>query len=46
MRILVLLIMIVTLSGCTAMLVSGSADSGKRDNCSESEKEAQKSGCE
>ncbi|MDH3407891.1 MAG: hypothetical protein OEN51_00810 [Gammaproteobacteria bacterium] len=46
MRLLVLLVMIVTLSGCTAMLVGGAADSGGQDNCSESEKEAQKRGCE
>lgn len=46
MRLLVLLVMIVALSGCTAMLVGGSADSGGADNCSESEKEATKRGCE
>jgi len=46
MRLLAMLVMIVTLSGCTAMLVGGSADSGGQENCSESDKEAQKRGCE
>jgi len=42
---LVLLVLMVSLSGCTAMLVSGSADSGKQAECSESDKEAEKRGC-
>jgi hypothetical protein len=45
MRILGLLVMMIALSGCTAMLVSGSAESGKQTDCTESEKEAEKSGC-
>ena len=45
MRILGLLVMMFALSGCTAMLVSGSAESGKQIDCTESEKEAEKSGC-
>jgi len=45
MRILALLVLIITLSGCTAMLVSGSAEGKKSDECSEREKEAEKSGC-
>jgi hypothetical protein len=45
MRILILLAMMFALSGCTAMLVGGEAESGKQDECSESEKEAEKGGC-
>jgi hypothetical protein len=45
MRILALLVLIITLSGCTAMLVGGSAEGNKSDECSEREKEAEKSGC-
>jgi len=45
MRILIVLVMMFAFSGCTAMLVSGSAESGKQDECSESEKEAENSGC-
>jgi uncharacterized protein YceK len=45
MRILVLLAMMSALSGCTAMMVGGSAESGKPAECSESEKEAEKRGC-
>ncbi len=45
MRILVALVMIITLSGCTAMLVGASADGGSSSECSKSEKEAEKSGC-
>jgi uncharacterized protein YceK len=46
MRLLAMFLMIVTLSGCSAMLVGGSADSGGQVNCSESDKEAKKRGCE
>jgi len=45
MRILIVLVMMFAFSGCTAMLVSGSAESGTQDECSESEKEAEKGGC-
>jgi len=45
MRILIVVVMMFAFSGCTAMLVSGSAESGKQDECSESEKEAEKGGC-
>jgi len=39
------LVMVFALSGCTAMLVSGSAESEKPSDCTESEKEAEKRGC-
>ena len=45
MRILVLLVMMLAFSGCTAMLVGGSAESEQQSECTESEKEAEKSGC-
>ncbi len=45
MRIITLLVMMFALSGCTAMLVGGGAESGKQDECTESEREAEKSGC-
>ena len=45
MRIIVILVMMFALSGCTAMLVSGSAESEKPSDCTESEKEAEKRGC-
>jgi len=45
MRILVLLIIAYTLSGCSAMLLSGSAENQKADDCTESDKEAHKRGC-
>ena len=45
MRILVLLVMILAFSGCTAMLVSGGAESQEQSECTEREKEAEKSGC-
>ncbi len=45
MRLIVILVMMFALSGCTAMLVSGSAESEKPSDCSESEKEAEKRGC-
>jgi len=45
MRILILLVMMLSFSGCTAMLVSGSAESDKHDECTDSEKEAEKRGC-
>ena len=46
MRLLVLTLMIMTLSGCTAMLVGGGAETGTQNECSESDKEAKKRGCE
>lgn len=45
MRIITLLVMMFALSGCTALLVSGGAESSTQDECSESDKEAEKSGC-
>jgi len=45
MRIITLLVIIFALSGCTAMLVSGGAESSKQDECAESQNEAEKSGC-
>jgi hypothetical protein len=45
MRIAILLVMMVALSGCTAMLVSGGADKSTQDECTESQKGANKSGC-
>jgi hypothetical protein len=45
MRIITLLVLMFALSGCTAMLVSGGAESSKQDECTESEREAEKSGC-
>jgi hypothetical protein len=45
MRIIKLLVLMIALSGCTAMLVSGGAESSKQDECTESQKEANKSGC-
>jgi len=32
-------------SGCSAMLVGGGAESEQKSECTESEKEAKKSGC-
>jgi len=45
MRIMVILMMLFALSGCTALLVSGEADSGEQSECTQSDKEAEKSGC-
>jgi uncharacterized protein YceK len=45
MRLLALLVMIFALSGCSAMLIGGSAESEKRSDCTEQEKEAGKRGC-
>jgi hypothetical protein len=45
MRLIVILVMMFAFSGCTAMLVSGSAESEKPSDCTESEKEAKKRGC-
>jgi len=45
MRLIIVLVMMFTLSACSAMLVSGSAESEKRDDCTESEREAEKRGC-
>jgi len=38
MRILGLLVTLLLLSGCSAMLVGGSATAGKADECQESER--------
>jgi hypothetical protein len=45
MRIVTLLLLMFALSGCTAMLVSGGAEGSKQDECTENQKEAEKSGC-
>jgi hypothetical protein len=45
MRLTVIVITALLLSSCSAMLLSGSADTEKRGDCTESEKEAQKNGC-
>jgi uncharacterized protein YceK len=45
MRIIVLLVAASMLSGCSAMLLSGSAESERRSDCTETEKEAEKRGC-
>jgi uncharacterized protein YceK len=45
MRLIVLLVIAFMLSGCSAMLVGGSAESEKRSDCTESEKEAEERGC-
>jgi len=37
--------MLMAISGCTALLVSGSADSDKQQECTKSEIEAEKRGC-
>jgi len=44
-QLIVAVVMLFSLSACSAMLVSGSAESEKRDNCTESEREAEKRGC-
>lgn len=45
MRFIVLLVTALLLTGCSAMLLSGSAETEKRSDCTESEREAEKSGC-
>ena len=45
MRFIVLLVIATMLSGCSAMLLSGSAESERRSDCTETEKEANKRGC-
>lgn len=45
MRILVSLVMIMLLSGCTAMLVSGSATTDRTNECEESDKKEQGREC-
>ena len=45
MRLTILLIMTIALSGCSAMLMSGSSDYEKPSDCTESEKEAKERGC-
>jgi len=45
MRLPVLILIMLAISGCTAMLVSGGAESGKKQECTKSEIEAEKRGC-
>ena len=45
MRLTVLVILVLGLSGCSAMLMSGSAEHERPSDCTESEKEANKRGC-
>ncbi len=45
MRLIVILILFLGLSGCSAMLMSGSAEHERPNDCTESEKEANKRGC-
>ena len=45
MRLIVIFITAFLLSGCSALLVSGSAESEKRSDCTEEEREANKRGC-
>ena len=45
MRLAVLILIFLALSGCTAMLVGGGAESQKTQECTKSEIEAQKRGC-
>jgi hypothetical protein len=45
MRIAVLIVLMFTLSACTAMLVGGSAASEQQNDCTETEQEAEKRGC-
>jgi len=45
MRILTLILVLFAVSGCTSMLVGGGAESSKQQECTQSEKEANKSGC-
>lgn len=45
MRMIFLIVIAFVLSGCSAMLVSGSAESDKRGDCTEQEREAEKRGC-
>ncbi len=45
MRIIVLLVTALLLTGCSAMLLGGSAETDKRSDCTESEREAEKRGC-
>ena len=45
MRKIVLLVTVLLLTGCSAMLLSGSAETEKRSDCTESEREDGKRGC-
>ena len=45
MRLIVIFIIGSLLAGCSALLVSGSAESEKRSDCTEEEREAEKRGC-
>ena len=45
MRLIVLIVMLTALSGCSAMLMSGSAEHERPSDCTESEKEANERGC-
>ena len=45
MRSIVIVMLLFALSGCSAMLLSGSAEHDKPSDCTESEKEANERGC-
>jgi uncharacterized protein YceK len=45
MRLIVLLVTAFLMSGCSAMLMGGSAESEKRSDCTKEEREAEKRGC-
>ena len=45
MRLPILLLVLMAISGCTAMLVGGGAESEKQQECTKSEIEAEKRGC-
>jgi len=45
MRLPLLILMLLAISGCTAMLVGGGAESDKQQECTKSEIEAGKRGC-
>lgn len=45
MRLLVLLVMTTVLSGCSAMLLSGSADSNSQNECEQNDKKEQGREC-
>jgi uncharacterized protein YceK len=45
MRLIVIFVVAFLMSGCSAMLMSGSAESEKRSDCTKEEREAEKRGC-
>ena len=45
MRLTVLVVVALLLSGCSSMLLSGSAETEQRKDCTENEREAKKDGC-